>query len=94
MGIWVRSQSGGMLLNISGFSVGTSSTDSCIFGRVETSDCLGMIIGSYPTETEATEVLDMIQERIDMTRPESIMAQGKVFRVPAAGFSFVAKEAD
>ena len=78
MGIWIRSQDKTMLLNINGLSTGISSADACVFGRVENTDLLGMILGSYPTDAESLQVLDMIQENIGTT---------KVFQMPPAGFS-------
>lgn len=77
MGIWIRSQDKTMLLNINGLSTGISSADACVFGRVENTDLLGMILGSYPTEAESLQVLDMIQENIGTT---------KVFQMPPAGY--------
>ena len=72
-----------MLLNINGVSTGISSADACVFGRVENTDLLGTILGSYPTEAESLQVLDMIQENIGTAR---------VFQMPPAGFSQPSKE--
>ena len=93
MGIWIRNQDKTMLLNINGLSTGISSADACVFGRVENTDLLGMIIGSYPTEAEAIQVLDMIQERIVHQEQVRLMPSQDwitpsiVFQMPPAGFS-------
>lgn len=100
MGIWVRSQDRGLgeytkfLPPIINYEQKTDpEVPFCtIQGEILNVSIMGMDIsgkvdklGTYPTEAEAIAVLDMIQERIDMTRPESVMAQGKVFQMPAAG---------
>ena len=94
MGIWIRSQDKTMLLNINGLSTGISSADACVFGRVENTDLLGMILGSYPTEAEAIQVLDMIQEYIAKGRGQMedygdgrTIVSDVVFQMPPAGFN-------
>ena len=93
MGIWIRSQDKTMLLNINGLSTGISSADACVFGRVENTDLLGMILGSYPTEAEAIQVLDMIQEYIAKGRGQMedygdgrTIVSDVVFQMPPAGY--------
>ena len=101
MGIWIRSQDKTMLLNINGLSTGISSADACVFGRVENTDLLGMILGSYPTEAEAIQVLDMIQEYIAKGRGQMedygdgrTIVSDVVFQMPEAGFTQPNKEKD
>ncbi len=87
MGIWIRSQEKIGLINCSDINVGTNCGSICVWGSIsDLTEDIGTILGTYHTEAEAIAVLDMIQERIDMTRPESVMAQGKAFQMPAAGF--------
>jgi len=99
MGIWVRSQNRHILTPVNDCPIQIYKHDANSFMEEDKPENIsfeivthGHALGTYPTETEAIAVLDMIQERIDMTRPESVMAQGKAFQMPAAGFC--EKEAD
>lgn len=85
MGIWIRSQNKHNLcecVNIT-ISLTRRGNEYRIDGDPGSFEAF---LGVYPSAEEAEKVLDMIQERIDMTMPESIMMQGKAFRMPPAGF--------
>lgn len=94
MGIWIRSQDKAMLLNVNGLSTGISSADARVFGRVENTDPVGMILGSYPTEAEAMQALDMIQRHIGEVEYGRYRGNviDPVFQMPPAGFSQPSKE--
>lgn len=81
MGIWVRSQNGNILALIEAFSTGRNSNHeklSCVFGRADRVDRLGLPLGDYDSDEEASKVLDMIEGQIGSTT---------VFNMPPAGFS-------
>lgn len=98
MGIWIRSQlqkgrseefvyAG--LVNCNWFAMRRLSGNYQIDGGINdpNDEDGGFLLGAYPSEDEAIKVLDMIQERIDLTKPEFVLMQGQTFQMPEAGFS-------
>jgi hypothetical protein len=82
MEIWICSQNKCVLCEAKGIWVEDESiyTSQIING-------IPLWLGEYDSEVEALAVLDQIQGQVDLTRPESILQQGKVFQMPPAGFS-------
>lgn len=79
MTIWIRSQDGTELVLASEITSWLDCCEYCVrANKIE--------IGFYDSEAEIIAVLDMIHERLDLTRPESVIRQGEVFQMPPAGF--------
>ncbi len=101
--MWIRSQDKRSLLNIDGVFISVynatdifseSKPEDISYRLLEKDDAWEM--GVYPTEAEALQVLDMIQERIiaiEMDKLFSNRLSGSVevasfvFQMPPAGFS-------
>lgn len=96
MSIWVRSQSGLLLINVNYVRIvweNAPENQFGIYGDCHNSDS-GEIedhfLGSYPTEDEALAVLNQIQDYIK----HLILAPGQypvVYRMPEAGFTKLEK---
>jgi|GEM_PF-4888585 len=81
MAIWIRSQDGTELVLASEITPWLDCCDTEYYVYANK-----ISIGSYDSKAEIIAVLDMIHERLDLTRPESVIRQGKVFQMPPAGF--------
>lgn len=97
MSIWIRSQDKKTLINVDSFfirTVGTGKYDmfsenDIVYQYEIVADNDGSV-GAYPTESEALQVLDMIQGQIYALfsiAPEERVYQMPVFEIPEAGFS-------
>ena len=90
MGIWIRSQSQRSLTNCLIFNVGTYAGSVYIWGGVSdiTKDT-GIPLGTYPTESEAMAVLDMIEDFLKGPNCREIFTgeYPRAFQMPEAGFS-------
>jgi len=89
MGIWIRSQDGKKLVNVNELWRDTKS----IYGCHNTTDDAGFILGTYADGSEAMQVLDMIERRIEdnacteLAGPENNGYIRPVFQMPPAEFS-------
>lgn len=90
MGIWIRSQDGKKFINANELWRDTKS----VYGCHNTTDDAGIILGTYADNSEATRVMDMIQECIAKGRGQMedfgdgiTIVSDVVFQMPKAGFS-------
>lgn len=81
MAIWIRSQDGTELVLAREI---TSWLDCCDSEYCVRANKIEM--GFYDSEAEIIAVLDRLQARLDLTTPESVIRQGKVFQMPPSGF--------